>query len=387
MDGPLPGEVDLRIALLLRNVAERGGAAVYPRRITEALLRVDPSNEYVLVFAFEEGRERFGQPRAQNIVVRAPDKLTWDQVAVPPALRRERVDVVFSTKHSIPLAPVAPRVFMPHGAEWVAYPRDYYALDRLYHRVALPLYLRSAERVITISHDSARRMLTFMPELASKLAVVHHGVTEGFAPVVDEARLAETRQRLGLPERFLLYVGQVYPHKNVAGILKALALLAGRFPHKLVIAGRPSINSQGDLGLIERLGLGDRVQITGWLAQDELPVLYSLADAFVFPSLYEGFGIPLLEAMACGCPVVTSTAGACPEVVGKAGLQVDPYSPQAIADAIARVLTDPEFAAGMRDRGLARAREFTWDRTAHATLAVLQAAATARLGAPGVVRA
>jgi glycosyltransferase involved in cell wall biosynthesis len=173
----------------------------------------------------------------------------------------------------------------------------------------------------------------------------------------------------------------------VAGILKALALLAGRFPHKLVIAGRPSINSQGDLGLIERLGLGDRVQITGWLAQDELPVLYSLADAFVFPSLYEGFGIPLLEAMACGCPVVTSTAGACPEVVGKAGLQVDPYSPQAIADAIARVLTDPELAAGMRERGLARAREFTWDRTAHATLAVLQAAATARLGAPGVVRA
>src|SRR5690242_21887780 len=115
MDGPLPGEVDLRIALLLRNVAERGGAAVYARRITEALLRVDPSNEYVLVFASEEGRERFGQPRAQNIVVRAPDKLTWDQVAVPLALRRERVDVVFSTKHSIPLAPVAPRVFMLHG--------------------------------------------------------------------------------------------------------------------------------------------------------------------------------------------------------------------------------------------------------------------------------
>ena len=204
----------MRIALLLRNVAERGGAAVYARRITEALLRVDPSNEYVLVFASEEGRQRFGHPRAQNIVVRAPDKLTWDQVAVPLALRRERVDVVFSTKHSIPLAPAAPRVFMLHGAEWVAYPRDYYALDRLYHQVALPLYLRSAERVITISHDSARRMLTFMPELASKLAVVHHGVTEGFAPVVDEARLAEARQRLGLPERFLLYVGQVYPHKN-----------------------------------------------------------------------------------------------------------------------------------------------------------------------------
>ena len=113
----------------------------------------------MLVFASEAARERHGHPGARNLVVEARSKLLWDQVAVPLALRRERVDVVLGAKHSIPLAPVAPRVFMLHGADWIAFPENYYAVDRLYHRVALPLYLKSAERVITISHDSARRIL------------------------------------------------------------------------------------------------------------------------------------------------------------------------------------------------------------------------------------
>ena len=365
----------MRIALLLRNIDERNGAGIYAQRIARNLVRGDPGNEYVLVFPSAASRERHGQPNARNLVVEARSKLLWDQVAVPLALRHERVDVVFSTKHSIPLTPFAPRVFMLHGADWIAYPENYYAMDRLYHQVALPLYLRSADRVITISHDSARRVLDYMPSVAPKLSVVHHGLPPGFAPVGDEARRAAMRARHGLPERFLLYVGQVYPHKNVAGILKALALLGDRFPHKLVIAGRPSINSQGDLALIERLDLRDRVQITGWLAQDELPVLYSLADAFVFPSFFEGFGVPLLEAMACGCPVVTSTGGSCAEVVGEAGLCVDPADPGAIAAAILRAVTDRELARELRRRGLDRARRFTWERTAHATLSILAEAA------------
>jgi glycosyltransferase involved in cell wall biosynthesis len=294
---------------------------------------------------------------------------------VPLALRRERVDVVFSTKHSIPLAAFAPRVFMLHGADWIAFPENYYAVDRLYHRVALPLYLKSAERVITISHDSARRILDYMPEVAPKLSVVHHGLPPGFAPVGDGARRAAMRARHGLPERFLLYVGQVYPHKNVGGILRALALLRDRIPHPLVMVGRPSLKAERDMRLVEQLGLGDRVRFTGWVADEDLPVLYSLADAFVFPSLYEGFGVPLLEAMACGCPVVTSTGGSCAEVVGEAGLCVDPADPAAIAGAVLRVVTEPGLARELGRRGVERARRFTWERTARATLSILAEAA------------
>jgi glycosyltransferase involved in cell wall biosynthesis len=241
--------------------------------------------------------------------------------------------------------------------------------------VALPLYLKSAERVITISHDSARRILDYMPEVAPKLSVVHHGVAEGFAPVEDEGRREAVRARYGLPERFLLYVGQVYPQKNVGGILRALALLRDRIPHPLVMAGRPSLKAERDMRLVERLGLGDRVRIVGWVADEDLPVLYSLADAFVFPSLYEGFGIPLLEAMACGCPVVTSTGGSCAEVVGEAGLRVDPADPAAIAAAVLRVVNEPGLARELGRRGVERARRFTWERTARATLSILAEAA------------
>ena len=197
----------MRIALLLRNIDERNGAGIYAQRIARSLVRGDPGNEYVLVFASEAARERHGHPAARNLVVEARSKLLWDQVAVPLALRRERVDVVLGAKHSIPLAAFAPRVFMLHGADWIAFPENYYAVDRLYHRVALPLYLKSAERVITISHDSARRILDYMPEVAPKLSVVHHGLPPGFAPVGDEGRRAAVRARHGLPERFLLYVG------------------------------------------------------------------------------------------------------------------------------------------------------------------------------------
>ena len=365
----------MRIALLLRNIDERGGAGSYAQQIARSLVRGDPGNEYVLVFASEAARERHGQPDARNLVVEARSKLLWDQVAVPLALRRERIDVVLGAKHSIPLMPFAPRVFVLHGADWIVFPDNYHASDRLYHRAALPLYLKSAARVITTSRDSARRVLDYMPEVAPKLSVVHHGVAEGFAPVADQARREAVRARHGLPERFLLYVGQVYPQKNVAGILRALALLRDRIPHPLVMAGQPSHKAERDMRLVERLGLGDRVRIVGWVADEDLPVLYSLADAFVFPSLYEGFGIPLLEAMACGCPVVTSTGGSCAEVVGEAGLCVDPTDPAAIANAVERVVTDRKLAAELRRHGLVRARHFSWERTARATLSVLAAAA------------
>ncbi len=370
----------LRIALMLRHVDDQGGTGVYTKRMTEAMLRADAGNEYLLVFGSEDARNRhrglLDRGNARALVVEAGSKLAWDQVAVPLALERVRVDVVFNLKHSVPLAPFAPRVFVVHGAEWLAFPQDYHPLDRLYHGLALPLYLGAADRIVTISHDSARRIAGYMPSVAGRLSVVHHGVGPGFRPVADPARLEAARRAFGLPDRFVLYVGQVYPHKNVGGILKALAYLRDRgLPHHLVIAGRPSLKAERDLALIARLGLGDRVTITGWLAHRDLPAIYSLADALVYPSLFEGFGIPLLEAMACGCPVVTSTAGACPEVVGDAGLLVDPTSPGSIAAAVERVVTDPALADELRRRGLVRAREFTWERVARATLDVLTEAA------------
>jgi glycosyltransferase involved in cell wall biosynthesis len=220
--------MSLRIGLMLRNVDERGGAALYTRSILDALLRIDQDNEYVLAFATEADRQRYGRSHAhaRNIVVEATSKTVWDQIAVPRALAREQVDVVFGLKHSIPLHPFAPRVFIVHGADWIAFPQNYYTLDRLYHGLVLPLYLRAADRIITVSDDSASRIIAYMPEIAGKIAVVPHGVRPQFRPISDPAQCESLRRRYGLPEHFLLYVGQIYPHKNMAGILRALAPLS-----------------------------------------------------------------------------------------------------------------------------------------------------------------
>jgi glycosyltransferase involved in cell wall biosynthesis len=376
--------MNLRIGLILRNIGERGGAAVYTRAILDALLQVDQDNEYVLAFANEADRQRYGPPGCRSLAVTAPCKAAWDHIAVARAFERQQVDVVFGLKHSIPLHSSAPRVMMMHGADWIAFPENYYLLDRLYHGALLPLYLRAADRVITVSNDSAARITAYMPEVADKLVVVPHGVAPEFHPIVDPERREAVRRRYGLPERFLLYVGQIYPHKNVGGILRGLARLGPAVPHALVIAGRAHFKAERDLRLIDELGLGERVRLLNWVAQDDLPVLYSLADAFVFPSLYEGFGIPLIEAMACGCPVLTSNAGSCPEVAGDAALCVDPAAPEAIAAGIERLVREPDLVDELRSRGRERARLFTWENAARATLAVLQAAAA---GLPAVAPA
>jgi glycosyltransferase involved in cell wall biosynthesis len=366
----------MRIALMLRHLEDRGGTGEYTRRLVEALLDLDREDEFLLLLASEAAAARYrGIPHARCLVLPGGGRLGWDQWRVPRLLRQERPDVVMNLKHALPLWGPGRQVFVMHGADWIAFPANYPLADRLYHRLALPLYLRRADRVITVSADAARRIAARAPAAEAKLAMVHHGVGPEFARVLDPARLAAVRARYGLPERFLLYVGQIYPMKNVGGILQAFARLRERIPHALVLAGKRAVNAEADLRLMAELGLEDRVVETGWVEAADLPALYSLADLFVFPSLYEGFGLPLLEAMACGCPVVTSTAGSCPEVAGDAALLVDPRDPAAIAGAVQLLLDDPGLRAELVARGLERVPRFTWAAAAARTLAVLRAAA------------
>jgi glycosyltransferase involved in cell wall biosynthesis len=161
--------------------------------------------------------------------------------------------------------------------------------------------------------------------------------------------------------------------ENVGGLIKAFAQLRARIPHDLVLSGIKNYKAEKDLAGIERHGLGDRVKLTGSVEESDLPVIYSLADAFVLPSLYEGFGIPLLEAMACECPIVTSTAGSCPEVAGDAAELVNPRDPRDIARGIEKVVGDGAYANELRARGRKRVAQFSWDKSARKTLALLEA--------------
>jgi glycosyltransferase involved in cell wall biosynthesis len=232
-----------------------------------------------------------------------------------------------------------------------------------------------ARMVITVSEFSAREIRALYGLPAERIAVIANGVSDVFRPSRDEAAMQGLRQRLGLPAGgFILFVGGADPRKNHEVLVRAFASRAKAFKeYSLVLVG-DVVHRFGDLRqTLAAYGLGSRAVCPGRLGIEELRLLYSSADLFVFPSLYEGFGMPVLEAMACGAPVITSTTTALPEVAGDAALLVDPTDPEALAEAMVQVLYDQTLRASLREKGFKRAREFTWEQAAQKTLAVYRA--------------
>jgi glycosyltransferase involved in cell wall biosynthesis len=231
---------------------------------------------------------------------------------------------------------------------------------------------RVARRVIAISDATRRDLIQWYRLPEDKIDVIPHGVDTCFFAVTSEA-IRRTRQRLALPEHYVLAVGTIQPRKNLGRLAAAMRdLTAAGLPHRLVIAGKRGWLASQVEREITQAGVADRVIVLGYVPPEMLPGLYAGADALAFPSLYEGFGLPVLEAMAAGTPVVASNRSAIPEVAGDAALLVDPFTPASIARGLIRVLTEPGLRATLIARGKERAATFHWDRTALETLAVLR---------------
>jgi glycosyltransferase involved in cell wall biosynthesis len=364
----------MRIGVMLRHLpTESGGIGRYTTKLLHHLLRIDTKNDYVILHKDTCAIGRYhGLPNVRELSKSAPAKLLWDQVIVPRLAKTLKLDLVFNPKISAPWRAPCNTVIMLHGADWFEVPQSYSLPNRIYHQLAATLYSHKADAIIAASNDAAARLEQWVPAVKGKIVAIHHGVDNEFHPMLDHHALAAVREKYRLPDRFLLYVGKIYPMKNVSGIIRAFSHLRDRIPHKLVIVGPRGPRADRELAPIRTYGLEDDVVLLGRVPDQDLPAIYNLADAFLFPSLYEGFGIPLLEAMACGCPVVTSVAGACPEVVGDAAVLVDPGDARAIAAAAHDVVTNPALAQTLRAKGLVRAQAFTWERSARETLAVFE---------------
>ena len=395
------GERRLRIGLMLRAIDDVDGQGIYIRKLCDAVFQVDPHSEYVAFYSGDGQAGRYRNlPNVREVVVRGRSKLLWDQVLVPLAARRENLDVLFHHKFSIPLIPPCPAVVQQRGTEYWSHPEFYVGwsgrMDRFYNRVMIPLYCRRAARVLTNSDTLGDELVRYVGVPRSKLRTVYASADESFRPITDRAALNQVRVRYGLPEEpFLLMVvkghqimGQasgkmLTPRKNVALALEAYGRLrrraagAGTVAPPLVILG---------LGIADRLtpqtiarhAEPSSVHTPGFVEFTDMPALYSMARALIFPSRYESFGIPIVEAMACGCPVVTATTSACPEIAGNAALLVDPDDVDGLAGAMERVSVDDELAAELRGRGLRRAAEFSWTRSALTLLSELRTAARSR---------
>jgi glycosyltransferase involved in cell wall biosynthesis len=386
----------LRIGLMLRGIEEYDGAGVYIRKLLDALLRIDTTNQYVLFFASTRQRGRYAHlPNVREVVVHAPGKLLWDQVAVPAAAWRERLDVLFHHKFSIPVVAPCPTVVQQRGTEYWSFPQYYPTLadriNRLYNVVSIPFFCRRAARVLTNSDSLAAELERVAGVPPEKMATVHAAADEQFTRITDPAVLSRVRAQYRLPDQpfFLMvvkgyarieYAGQALcPRKNVEGTLEAYAGSRAAEPGcpPMVILGAGVKDRLTPIVLRERFGLDpESVVIPGLIAHEDMPAVYSMAGALLFPSYYESFGIPLVEAMACGCPVITSSAPACPEVVGDAALVVDPDDVKELATAMLRVVREPGLVTRLRELGLARARCFSWYDSARRLLAELERASS-----------
>lgn len=366
-------------------VAERTGTERYSFELIAALARVDRRHSYTL---YTNGLPPTLPPLGPNFALRSiPLPRLWTHAALGPALALARPDLLFVPSHVIPLAH-PPSVVTIHDLGYLAFPEAHTARRRLELHLTTRWSVRAARRVIAISAATREALVRRYGADPARVAVVHHGLAAGFRPVADPAELAAARLRHGLAEPYLLYVGTVQPRKNLARLIEAFAraTAGGDGPRPLLaIAGRRGWLTDTIERRAMELGVAGRVRFLGYLPEIDLAPLLSGALAFLFPSLYEGFGMPVLEAMACGAPVLTSTTSALPEVAGDAALLVDPADTAAIAAGITRLVDDGALRAELRARGLERAARFTWERCAHATLAVLLEAALPPRGQHGLV--
>jgi glycosyltransferase involved in cell wall biosynthesis len=281
-------------------------------------------------------------------------------------LRRERPDVYHAPHYVLPAGVTCPSVVTIHDCIHLMFPQ--YLPNRMayaYARAVMWAAARRAKAILTVSEASKRDILHFFNVPPEKVVVVHNAIDERFLVPPTEIEVARVRERYQLEHGFVLYAGNIKPHKNLLRLIEAFADIRGTdFEElKLIIIG-DEISKWPELRrAVHRHHLHKHVRFLGYVSDDTLAILYRLAAVFVFPSLYEGFGLPPLEAMACGTPVVTSNVSSLPEVADDAAVLVDPKDVDSITDGMRRVLADPELAQELRKRGLVRAREFSWERS------------------------
>ena len=384
-----------------------GGIYQYLSHLLEELGRIAPEHEYWLfVNAFRSRPldrcraflSRFRGEPFRPWVSRFPPRL---RLALRvPVWPRSRLDVFHGPAHLVWRVRRTPTVVTIHDlqyrrrlpiprAEWRAILRAqagpgrhlvaaFDVQERFFEGLARHTEdtVRRATRIIAVSESTRADLIRLLGVPGEKIRVIHHGLDPYFVPVEDPGALRRLRQRYGLPGPFFLFVGGINPHKNLGTLLQAHRLLrtAGGSRPLLALAGHPDWFAPVLERQVADLGLQGVVRLLGFVPGEDLPALYSAATLCVVPSGLEGFGLPALEAMACGTPVVAARSGALPEVLGDAGVFADPESPADFAEACRRVLTDPGLRGRLRQGGMRRAKEFSWERAARQTLAVYREA-------------
>ena len=347
------------------------GTEVYSRRLIEALLDAGSSRRFRLYFRDAPAPGDF--PGADHRVIPFPRlwthlRLSWEMARHPP-------DLLFVPSHVLPLIRPSLTLVTVHDLGYLSFPHAHPRLQRLYLDLSTRWNAHVATHVIADSEATRADLAAHYGTPPEKVTVAYPGYDETLAPVRDPAAIAAAKARCGVEGDYLLHLGTLQPRKNLSRLVTAFADVEADLT--LVLAGRRGWLTDDLFAQVRRLGLTDRVRFPGYIPQGDKAVLLSGALAFVFPSLYEGFGLPVLEAQACGCPVICSDTSSLPEVAGDAALPLPPTDVAAWTAAIDRLAADPALRADLVERGYANLQRFSWQRCAATVLETIERLAAA----------
>lgn len=349
------------------------GIGRHIRELLGALSRLDRSNEYIVHLGTEEHRAATaGLPSNFHPKILSPEVHELrGQLLFPWHLRREGADVLHVPfSFSVPILYSGQLVITVHDLMVMVLPRLWPSRAfRLYYRIMTRIAVERASVILAVSERTRLDLVRFFPSAREKTRVAHNGVNPRFRPVTEE-EIKSVRAKYGLEGKYLFSVGTLKRHKNLKRLVEAYREIPEslRRSCRLVLLVKTRLRTPEEFPELGEAVAGGEVRLLEDVAEEHLPALYSGAEVFMLPSLYEGFGLPLLEAMACGVPAIAANAGALAEVAGEAALLVDPYRVDALRDAIVRLLSDGRLRDTLRERGLHRAREFSWERTAEIVL-------------------
>ena len=354
----------------------RSGAGNYIFNLVCGLARVDSDNQYV-VFAKPEHIEewKIAQPNFCFLPGASgyrPLRLAWEQCVLPLLVRRHKLDILHSPHYTMPLFCPCRSVVTFCDMIFFLYPEVHSLSKRIFFRTMMSVSSQRANAIIAISKSTARDVISLLRVMPDKIHTIPLAAGSNYRPIADRNAVELVCTQHGLQAgEYVLFIGVLEPRKNIPVLLHAYQELVGcGIRKKLAIVGKRGWMFSEIFSTVQTLKIEDKVVFTGYVPEADLPSLYNGACLFVYPSLYEGFGLPVLEAMSCGTPVVTSNVSSMPEIAGESALLVDPRAPKQLAQAMEKVLVDDGLRRSMREGGLRRAAEYSWERTARETLKV-----------------
>jgi len=348
------------------------GVSIYTQSLLRHLVQVCPSHSYIAYVGRRAPEIGGVESRVSPLPTHLPQvRIPWEQIGLPVQARADRLDVLHGTVNVVPLARSLPTVVTVHDLSFLRHPERFPRAKVAYQRAAVALSTRRATRVIAVSHHTRRDLIDLLNVESERISVVYSGVDAAFRPLPDE-EVERFRRTVCNGRPYILHVGTLQPRKNLDVLIRAFAAVRerGKSDHVLALVGARGWMYESLFQLVADLGLRSQVLFVDYVPPGELPLWYNGADLFAYPSAYEGFGFPVLEAMSCGLPTITSASSALVELAGDACVTVEPGSVDALAAAVSQVLESEALRRRLREAGIRRAARFGWNRTARQTIAV-----------------